>query len=36
MTSKTKRKLQDWGIVLGLLIVELCILLGGVVLEDLL
>ena len=28
-------RLEDWGVVLALLVVELCILLGGVVLEDL-
>ena len=32
----TRERLQDWGVVIALLVVELCILLGGVVLEDLL
>jgi len=35
MTSKTKRKLEDWGVVMALMLTELVILLGSVVIEDL-
>jgi len=36
MTPQTKRKLQDWGVVMALMFTELVILLGSVVIEDLL
>lgn len=35
MTPQTKRKLEDWGVVMALMLTELVILLGSVVLEDL-